>query len=277
MAQVLLLKIGSTGIDTEHSSSGDDVTFLSYTVTGGGPVLNGTTLDMNHKTITDSANISWTDPSTDGIVQTAGNLAGDNIMAKERSNVMTTAADILFPVVTDTAGQLDALRLPAIAGTPAASPTASGEGFVVWDSSNNILYIWDGAAWNSSFVSATTASNIQKSYVAASGGVTIRDCVTKNGNANEVAPGDANAESTSRVVGFAVATVSAAAAVGVQSEGLLSGFTGLTVGARYFLSETAGAITATAPTTSAANVVQVGFAKSTTVLDIQISPIAIRA
>ena len=67
--------------------------------------------------------------------------------------------------------------------------------------------------------------------------------------------------------GFVLANVSSAATANVRRSGeLVTGLTGLTPGARYYLSTTAGAITTTPPSTSG-NVVQyVGVATSTTSL-----------
>ena len=61
-------------------------------------------------------------------------------------------------------------------------------------------------------------------------------------------------------VGFALAAASAAANVAVQTAGVVSGFTGLTTGAMYYASATAGAITATKPL----HPLPVGIAISTT-------------
>ena len=47
--------------------------------------------------------------------------------------------------------------------------------------------------------------------------------------------------------GFALASASAAASVNVQISGIVSGFSGLTVGALYYAGSTAGAVTATKP------------------------------
>lgn len=275
MAAAKLLKISSAGVPSENAVT-DDLTFGSYTVNGG-PVL-GVDLDMNNGDINDVDFISFTDPSTDGIVQTAGNLAANDIMAKERSNVMTTAGDILFPAIADSAGEVDAFRLPQRAGVPTATPTASGEGFAVWDSINNMLYIWNGSSWTSQFSTASSTPKVidTTTYVAASGGVSARDAVYISA-ANELDLADASSETTARCVGFATATAAGAAAVSLQRMGVLGGFTGLTAGARQYLSETAGAITGTVPTTSGAEVVQVGYAASTTELDIHFQHLGIRA
>lgn len=278
MAQVKLLKVHATeGISQEHASGSDDVTFATYTVTGGGPVLSAN-LDMNTGTVSDATSYAVTTPASQGLVTTvASPLAFDNVMRKEGINIMTTGADVLFPVISDSAGQVDAFRLPALAGVPSASPTTSGEGYLVWDSSGNMLYAWDGAAWSSAITSAVSANNIDNSYIAAAGDLAARDCLSTNGTADEAQKADANANSSSHVIGFATAAALAAAPVNVRSKGLLGGFTGLTAGARYFASETAGAITASVPTTSAANIIQVGYAKNTTTLDIAIQPLSIRA
>ena len=63
-------------------------------------------------------------------------------------------------------------------------------------------------------------------------------------------------------VGFALAASSAAANVNIQISGVVSGFSGLTTGAMYYASSTAGAITATKPL----HPLPVGIAISTTQL-----------
>ena len=100
------------------------------------------------------------------------------------------------------------------------------------------------------------------------------DVVYINGT-DTVALADASAESTSRVVGLALAAAADAAPVTVCSEGLMSGFTGLTPGARYFLdTATPGGITTTPADDDEQAIVQIGYAKSATVMDLQIEVIA---
>lgn len=276
MAQVKLLKIASDGVPLEMNTAADDITLNSYTVQGGGPVLSGTGLDMNSQSVSDAASFQVTDPTSGYLNQTAGNLIFNNIMAKERSNVMTTAGDILFPVVSDSAGQVDAFRLPALAGVPTATPTASGEGFVVWDSTNDKMYVWNGSAWVDQ-TSISYAPSVQNSFVVGVGGVSARDFVYISG-ADTVLPADASAAGTAQGIGFALSTEIATANVQVQENGLLSGFSGLTAGARYYLSgATAGAITATVPVASGHTIVQAGYAKSASVLKIQIENLGRRA
>lgn len=272
MAQIKLLKIGSTGLNTEFDSATDDITLNSFTA-GAGPVISSTGVDMNNTDIADIQDLVFANPATGTINQTAGNLTIDNIVGKDRDNAITAAGAILFPAgVTDTAGQLDSLRLPTIAGTPTATPTA-GEGSTVWDSSNNKLYIWDGAAWDDQS-SVQTANSVDNNYTAEVA-ITARQLVYIS-SAGKVSPADSDTEVTARVIGFATAAASASATVAVRSKGILSGFSSLTVGARYFLTAS-GAVTATPPSGSADALIQVGFAKSATEIDIQIVPLSIKA
>jgi len=276
MAQVLLLKLDANGYPLEHSSSGDDVTFLSYSVTGGGPVLSGTGLDMNNQDVVDVNDLAFNDPTSGTINQTAGALIVDNIMAKERSNVMTTAGDILFPVISDSSGQVDAFRLPALAGAPSATPTATGEGFMVWNSSDNKLYIWNGTAWDDQST-VSSAENIDNIYTVEAD-VAARDVVYIS-SADSVSPAIGTSASEAQgSIGFAMATVTATNPVSVRSEGIMSGFSGLTAGATYYLSTaTAGAVQSATPTGSGNVVLKVGVAKSATAIHAQFQYLGRRA
>src|SRR5690242_20036571 len=127
MSQTRLLKIATDGVPLEHALL-DDVTFNSFTVNGGNQLLSSSGLFLNDTPASGVQALLFTNPATGYLNQTVGNLLADNIMAKERSNALTTAADILFPVVSNVTGQVDALRLPAISGVPTAAPFAGGTG-----------------------------------------------------------------------------------------------------------------------------------------------------
>jgi hypothetical protein len=70
------------------------------------------------------------------------------------------------------------------------------------------------------------------------------------------------------VVGFATAAITTGNSVTIRRGGTMDGFVGLVAGTRYYLSTTAGQITATAPT----NARSVGVASSATALAIDFSP-----
>lgn len=268
MAQVKLLKIHTNGVPVEFDSVNDDITLKSFTATTGGPVLSATGLNNANQDITNLKNIVFADPTTDTINQTAGALIVDNIMAKDRNNVMASTGAVLFSTVTNTAAQLDSFKLPDVAGAPSATPAFSSTGgYMVYDSTNKALYIWDGTVWDS------FTSDIP--YTAA---VTIaaRDAVYINA-ADNVTPAVCTADTTSQVVGFATAGTAAAGQVNIKSSGALAGFTGLTAGSRYYLGGTAGTISTTVPSASGNSIVQVGYAKNATTLNIQIQQLGRRA
>lgn len=275
MAQIKLLKIASDGVPLEFNSASDEITLASFTVQGGGPVLSGTGLDMNNQDVSDIKNLDFNDPSVSTIEQTAGALIVDNIMAKERENLMSTAGGISFPVITDVAGQVDAFRLPALAGAPTATPSTGGEGHLVWDSTNDKLYAWTGSAWDD-LSTVQAASKVINSYTADEA-LSARDVLYISA-ADNVSKALATNTSQSYAMGLAVASAADTAPVEVQSEGVMTGFTGLTAGARYYLdASTAGAITSTIPTGTGNTVVQIGYAKSTTALHIHIEQMGRRA
>ncbi len=276
MAQVKLLKISSDGVPLEMDTSADDVTLNSFTVQGGGPVLSGTGLDMNNQDVSDVKNLDFNDPSTATIDQTSGALIVDDLMFQTKENVMTTAGAVLFPAISDDADQVDALRVPALAGVPSATPADGGEGYLVWDSTNNDLYAWDGAAWDNlnTVDQAERVCNIYTADEILAARDALYISAADNVSKSDVSGGGA----ASQVMGFAKAAAADTASVEVVSEGVLTGFTGLTAGARYYADPAvAGGITTTTPVGTGNTIVQVGYAKSTTAIHIHIEQLGRRA
>lgn len=75
-----------------------------------------------------------------------------------------------------------------------------------------------------------------------------------------------------QAIGLSTGTILPGASGPIQTDGLFIGFVGLTVGARYYLSSTtAGAITATPPSTPGSYVLKVGYAVSSTSLLLRFS------
>jgi hypothetical protein len=275
MAQVKLLKISSDGVPLEMDTAADDVTLNSFTVQGGGPALSSTGLDMNNTDVVDVQDLGFNDPSTATIGQTAGALIVDDLMFQTKENTLTVGSAVLFPVITDVANSVDAFRLPALAGNPSATPTDGGEGYLVWDSTNDKLFAWNGTSWDdlSSVDSAQAVINVYTADEALSVGDFLY--ISAADNVSKVDASGSGA--ASRGMGFAVAAALDAASVGVQSEGVLGGFTGLTAGARYYANPgAAGGITTTVPVGSGNTVIQVGYAKSATALHIHIEQLGRR-
>ncbi len=81
----------------------------------------------------------------------------------------------------------------------------------------------------------------------------------------------ANAIATQNAIAIATGAISAAAIGSYQSDGIITGLAGLTVGAVYYLSAaTAGAMTTTAPSATGQYVVRLGIAISATEFDLRI-------
>jgi hypothetical protein len=89
--------------------------------------------------------------------------------------------------------------------------------------------------------------------------------------ADDAKKAKANAAGTADAFALATATITNGTAGVYQTNGLLAGLTGLTAGAKYFLSTaTAGVMTASAPTAAGSVVVELGTAVSTTEFQIEI-------
>lgn len=267
MAQIKLLKIDSDGIPVEFDQTSDEITLASFTVDGGGPV-------MDSGGLSDVPDLVFSAPSSSTINQTAGNLIIDDIMAKDRDNEMTSDSSILFGAATDVGGEVDAFQLPQLAAAPTATPSNnSNEGYLV--SADGALYHWNGTAWNNLNI-ADSAESVESSYTAEVN-VAARDVVYIS-SADNVSPALADASASSRALGFATDAATATNPVLVKKIGTLAGFSGLTAGGRYYLSAAdAGEIIASVPTGSGNTIVQVGYAKSATELDIQLQQLGRRA
>lgn len=81
---------------------------------------------------------------------------------------------------------------------------------------------------------------------------------------------DGNVASTTNFIGFAINSPGAGGSAYVQTDGIVGGFTGLTSGARYYVSDTAGTLSTTIGTYE----VYVGIAVSTTQIFIDNGPTA---
>jgi hypothetical protein len=204
-------------------------------------------------------------------VSTEHNSATDDItfLSGQFGNVLASGNSV---VSTDTNGDLnltpngtgdlvlDGLNWPQADGTAGQFLQTNGAGQLSWQNQTDDVqaeivaneYTADEAlaACDALYISA--ANNVSKASASGSG-----------------AP--------SRLMGFAQALAADTDPVFVVSEGLLGGFSGLTAGSRYYLSATAGAITATIPVGTGNTVVQAGYAKSATELQIHIEQLGRRA
>lgn len=273
MAIIRPIKIdATTGMFIEIDNSADDIVANTITVHGSMVILNSGGILLNSGTISGAGDISFSDPATRGLVQTSGGtLAANNIVGKDRDNTIGSAGSILFPLIANTAAQVDALQVPRLAGAPTATPAAnSGAGFIVYDDTNNALYLWNGAAWETPSAPATLVNT----YVAVTG-INAGIAVSLNSSCM-VFPATNLTESAARVIGFSQHSAGSGVAINVIRAGEVAGFTTLVPGSRYFLGSATAVITTTPATDANHQIIQVGFAENSTTLSLQIVPLAIR-
>lgn len=111
-------------------------------------------------------------------------------------------------------------------------------------------------------VGADTSSIATSENIAAGDIVNVHDSTGA-----KVRKADASGGTAKMGIGFVLSAVTSPAAATVYKEGTITGLSGLTIGARYYLSgSSAGAVTTTAPTTAGYIVQYIGYAISTTEL-----------
>jgi hypothetical protein len=156
---------------------------------------------------------------------------------------------------------------------PNAVSASPAEGDSYWDGTADILYVWNGTAWQDVGASGA-ATGVENTYTVGAGGVTAGDALYISAN-DTVLKADASAIATGKLIGFAKTTEAAAANVEVVKVGVISNITA-SAGDILYLSTTAGALTTTPPSGAGEIVYKAGYAKSASELDIQLQFIAIR-
>lgn len=260
MALIKVVKMAADGFPLQLDVNADQIDAFGFEVTAG-----GTGIDMNNTDLQDVKDISFNDPTANTINQTAGSLIVDNIMAKERENTLTTGGGIAFPVIADNAGEVDALRLPSLAGVPTAAPTNGGSGHILFDDSNDDVYVYTGAAWKNLSVSEQSSS-VEADYVDAVGASLGSPMyISASGQVSESSASNADAK---KVIGVLKSTTGLGNPCKVITSGLCDVFAGLTPGDVYYLNNGGGGYTNVAPSGSGDHIVKIGIAKSATEMEV---------
>lgn len=134
-------------------------------------------------------------------------------------------------------------------------------GMIIYNSSVNTFQMYENGAWVS----------VQSQYVALTAGeaLSANDAIYISDSDGLAYKCDADDLTKMNFFGFATNAASGIGqSVNVQHAGIKGGFTSLTIGARYYVSGTAGGVTATAPT----NVTNIGVAISATQIKIDEFP-----
>ncbi len=166
------------------------------------------------------------------------------------------------------------------------------EKFIEWDATNGrykqneALVVSAGAGDAGKIIGLDSTGKIDVSVlptgvgptivvVASSENLVAGDFVNLYDNAGTINARKADANNHRRAHGFVLAAVTSPANATVYWGDINNQKSGLTVGAEYFLSETAGAVVTPAPTTAGSIVQRVGVAQSATelVVDIEETPL----
>jgi hypothetical protein len=184
--------------------------------------------------------------------------AGGDVVANNIDD--TLAADYVL------SGLINAATGEVVLPTSAMAVPQSGSSD--WDETNTLFRIYSST--QAKYITFDPSGEITE-YTAGVGGITAGQIVYISAN-DTILPADANSFDESKgIAGIAVNTASAASEVRVIDTGVaLAALSGATFNTLYYLSETAGALTTTPPTTSGASVVRVGNAKNATDLHMRI-------
>lgn len=205
-----------------------------------------------------------------GLTAGAAHFISDTVAGAITATPPADLGEIVKPViVTDstTTGYVNVMRGNEITAT--AGITVDDEGTPITTNVESIDFVGAG-------VVATNSGNDVTVTIAGGGGATldhdvnqtthgfsVNDWVYNTGGATSYALADASAASTAESIGI-VSDVADVNNFTVQFGGRITGLTGLTAGEAHFLSEVAGDITATAPSTVGAVIKPVLVADSTT-------------
>ena len=200
------------------------------------------------------------DSTADEITFLSGQFG--NVKASGNTIISTDAAGDLN-LTPDTTGDLvlDGVKWPQADGTAGYFLKTDGAGQTSW----------------AALTDDTQAEQVANAYTADEA-LTANDFlyISAADNVSLCDPSDGTI--TSRGMGFALASAIDTGAVTVISEGVLGGFSALTAGSRYYADPAvAGGITATLPVGTGNTIVQVGYAKSATELQIHIEQLGRRA
>ncbi|HYE84731.1 MAG TPA: hypothetical protein VEA16_00145 [Vicinamibacterales bacterium] len=187
------------------------------------------------------------------------------------STAKATYSDVSLSVANPTTITLNSAGRPQVSGSEVAiylSPGTSYK-FILKNSAGSII-------WTADNIGAVPASNVDVDLTGTAGeAISAGDLVYLSDGSGSLTAGrwykadaDLPYASIHAVLGFAPAAISSGASGTIRLAGTMTGLSGLAAGSDYYVSATAGGLTATAPT----NARLVGRALSTTALAINFGP-----
>jgi hypothetical protein len=264
---------------TGNATFNDVIVSGNLTVSGTTTTINSTTLEVADKNIL--VNNGGTNATAEGSgldVEGTGNAVVGSLKYEaalaSRWKVGANGTEKQIVTVSDTqvitekdidggvASNARRITLPSNTKTNLDALTRK-EGTIVYATDDDSIYVDDGTTLNA--VGGTSNSIV---VTQASHGFVVGDVLYLNGSGYTKAKADS--ANTSSVAGI-VSKIQSSSVFQLTSGGKMSGLTGLTVGADYFLSPvTAGLLTATEPTTTGYVSQPVGIALSATSLQVAI-------
>lgn len=186
-----------------------------------------------------------------GTYTTTGLTAGSLYYASNTAGAISTSAGTTSQIVGLALSTTKLLLIPRNPQTPTTNEKAALVGFGTPSSSNTFV----------------TKSKFVKSGLAGAtiNGATLPVPVYQNKTDNEFYACDANDTNAMKYIGFAITNGVDGGSIDVQTNGIVSGFTGLSEGEKYYVQDTAGTIGTTIGTYE----ILVGIAISETELLIQ--------
>lgn len=259
----------------------------SVTVQGGEAAISSAAADKKAGLVTLQGGVGPLGSSSDGgdVVVNGGDAQGtgadgDVLLGTSTTNVVQFGNGSVAPTVRlDGTGQKLELADDGYIGIDerTTDPSAgASEGVIYSKDDSGVTQLFyrasDGTIYQLTPTgSGGAAQSVESSVYSCPSGVSVGDAVQIT-TADNVDLADASVPADRPVIGFVKSKPTSTTCV-LHYYGELGGFTGLTVGATYYLSEsTPGAITTTAPSTVGSIVQEVGFARSSTTLVVFIDP-----
>lgn len=179
------------------------------------------------------------------------------ILGAYKSVLATVTSSPDSIVATNSSGQLDSSLMPG--GDPVDASAGAGDAGKLpkLDSSGKLASTMMPTGIGANTLSVVTSENLSAGNL-----VNVWD----NSGTLNARKADATAAGK-RAHGFVLASTTSGQNATVYFDGTITGLSGLTLGATYFLNTTAGAMTTTAPSTTGNVVQEVGVATSATTFD----------
>ena len=252
---------------TDHPNDVIDTNNLAWTqFTGAGQITAGSGLKKDGNTLSvlldTNSGLQFVSGALTHFLTASGGLQ----TTSAGLGVLLQAAGTATATLQSTSGGLGVLGLPnlfTVAGTPTTGNVSAANLNTLTAGTASIA---DGLHQHQNVLSARVVADTHTTSTAVSPG----DPVAWSATASVLARGDASVDANARIIGLAAAAIGASGAGSIIKRGVAKGvLAGATPGMPYYLN-VGGGLTPTQPTGSALRLVRMGWAVSTTDLEVSI-------